>query len=53
MTLFENVKNTKLVIGLVHLLPLPGTPFHEEGNFQKAIEKALTDVQALQDGGAD
>ena len=53
MALFDNNKNTKLVIGLVHLLPLPGTPFHEEGNFQKAIEKALTDVQALQDGGAD
>ncbi len=53
MALFTNSKNNKLVIGLVHLLPLPGTPFYEEGNLEKSIEKALTDVRALQDGGAD
>lgn len=42
----------KKIYGLVHLLPLPNTPFYEEGNLEKSIEKALTDVRALKAGGA-
>lgn len=53
MKIFEDQRNKKAVMGLVHLLPLPGTPFFEEGNFEKALEKALVDVKALQNGGAD
>ncbi len=53
MKIFENQRNKKAIMGLVHLLPLPGTPFHEEGNFDLALEKALVDVKALQNAGAD
>ena len=45
--------NRKLIIGLVHLLPLPGTPNYEEGLLQKSVDKALSDVKALMEGGAD
>ena len=31
-TIFDNLDGKKLVIGLVHLPPLPGTPLYEEGN---------------------
>lgn len=53
MSLFNDNSKRKYVIGLVHLLPLPGTPLHQEGNFKKSLEKALRDVSALQKGGAD
>lgn len=46
-------KNRKLVVGLSHLLPLPGTPFHEPGNLEKSVQKAVADSLALQRGGAD
>ncbi len=42
----------KYIIGLVHLLPLPGTPFYEAGSLQKNIDKAVGDVRALARGGA-
>lgn len=53
MSLFDNNPKKKYVIGLVHLLPLPGTPLHEEGNFEKSLAKALRDATALKNGGAD
>ena len=37
----------KLVYGMIHLLPLPGTPFYESGNVEKSLEKAIADVKAL------
>ena len=43
----------KLVYGMIHLLPLPGTPFYESGNVEKSLEKAIADVKALIAGGAD
>lgn len=43
----------KLVIALVHLKPMPGTPFYQEGDMQRSIDKALRDVEALVEGGAD
>jgi membrane complex biogenesis BtpA family protein len=52
MRIFENLDNRKVVIGLVHLLPLPGTPFYEEGNVEKALDKAVADTTALYQGGA-
>lgn len=42
----------KIIMGLVHLLPMPNTPFYEEGNLDLSIEKALKDVRALKEGGA-
>lgn len=53
MKIFNNQRNNKAIMGLVHLVPLPGTPYYEEGNFEKAMTKALVDVQTLQNGGAD
>ena len=50
---FKNLGKKKVIIGLVHLLPLPGTPFYKEGNEQKALDKAVADAQALEEGGAD
>ena len=45
-------KGRKYIIGLVHLLPLPGTPFHQEDSLQENIQKAVTDALALQRGTA-
>ncbi len=53
MSIFKNLGNKKLVLGLIHLVPLPGTPLFEEGNLEIALEKALRDSQALYRGGAD
>jgi len=43
----------KVIIGLVHLHPLLGTPYYKEGDMQKSIDKALHDAEALMKGGAD
>lgn len=45
-------KKHKRIIGLVHLMPLPGTPFYQEGSLKENINKALSDAQALYEGGA-
>lgn len=50
---FDTLGKKKLVIGLVHLYPMPGTPFFEEGNFEKSLEKAVRDSKNLYEGGAD
>jgi membrane complex biogenesis BtpA family protein len=50
---FETLGKKKVVIGMVHLLPLPGTPFHEDGNMEQALDKAVLDATALYQGGAD
>lgn len=53
MSVFNNLGRRKLILGLIHLVPLPGTPLFEEGNFEIAMEKAIKDSQALYRGGAD
>lgn len=53
MPLFDGTSNSKLVIGLVHLKPMPGTPHYKEGDMQRSIDKAVADVTALAKGGAD
>ena len=52
-TCFDNLNGKKLVIGLVHLLPMPGTPLYEDGNIEKMTEKAIRDCVALKNAGAD
>lgn len=52
-TIFDNLNGKKLVIGMVHLLPMPGTPLYQEGNIEKMTEKAIKDCKALQNAGAD
>lgn len=44
--------SNRAVYGMIHLLPLPGTPFYESGNTNKSLEKAIKDVAALASGGA-
>jgi membrane complex biogenesis BtpA family protein len=53
MRTFDTLGKKKVVIGMVHLLPLPGTPFYQEGNLEQALEKAVADATALYQGGAD
>lgn len=53
MSIISYLGKKKLVIGLIHLKPLPGTPLYEEGNFEESLEKALADAKALHSGGAD
>jgi uncharacterized protein len=43
----------KIVLGMVHLQPLPGTPFYVEGSLAKIAETATQSAAALHDGGAD
>ena len=40
----------KNIIGVIHLLPLPGTPCSTH-TFQEVLNRALLDAQALLDGG--
>jgi len=53
MCAFDMLGKKKVVLGLVHLRPLPGTPHFEEGNLEVALDKALRDTTALYQGGAD
>lgn len=43
----------KPVIGMIHLLPLPGSPAYEGGGLQPILERALQDAQVLSEGGID
>lgn len=53
MRTFDSLGKKKVVLGMVHLLPLPGTPLYQEGNMEQALEKAVADASALYQGGAD
>ena len=44
--------NQKLIFGLIHLKPMPGTPFYQDGDYEASIEKAIRDAKALENGGA-
>ena len=52
-TCFDNLGGKKLVIGLVHLLPMPGTPNYKDGNMEKMLRKAVEDAKTLKANGAD
>lgn len=52
-TCFDHLNGRKLVIGLVHLLPMLGTPLYEDGNMDKMTEKAIADCKTLKENGAD
>jgi membrane complex biogenesis BtpA family protein len=43
----------KPIIGMVHLLPLPGAPGYTGYGMDLVIERALQDAQALVEGGVD
>jgi len=40
------------VIGVVHLLPLPGSPLHG-GDMEEVVRRAVADAEALESGGVD
>ena len=40
----------KTIVGVIHLLPLPGTPCSRY-TFQEVLERAMLDAKALKDGG--
>ena len=44
--------NRKTLIGVVHLLPLPGSP-RWQGNLEQLIEFAVNDADSYERGGAD
>ena len=45
-----NLTNEKMLIGMVHLEPLPGTPLFE-GDLNKVYARAVQDALALKQGG--
>jgi membrane complex biogenesis BtpA family protein len=45
-------RSAKTLIGMVHLLPLPGSPGYE-GDLERVFEQALADARTLAAGGAD
>jgi len=46
-------KTQKPLIGMVHLLPLPGSPRYSDDGISQALDAALRDAKALKNGGAD
>ena len=47
-----DINNNKTIIGMVHLAPMPGTPFYKEGSYQEILDRAVRDATALYRGGA-
>ncbi|WP_433498531.1 BtpA/SgcQ family protein [Sphaerimonospora sp. CA-214678] len=43
----------KTILGMIHLRPLPGTPFHREDSFEQILDDAVASARALDEGGAD
>jgi len=43
----------KPIIGMVHLIPLPGAPGYNFYGIDAIVEKALADAKALEEGGVD
>lgn len=53
MRAFESLGKRKAVLGMIHLQPLPGTPFYREGSLGQVLDAAVQSARALHDGGAD
>ncbi len=50
----EIFKVEKPIIAMLHLLPLPGDPSYDEtGGIEKVMNRAVHDLEALQNGGVD
>jgi uncharacterized protein len=52
-TLFALFGVRKPIIGMIHLLALPGAPHFPGGSLEPVLDFALADVEALCDGGVD
>jgi uncharacterized protein len=53
MRTFGQLGARKAVLGMVHLAPLPGTPFYKQGSFEETRATAVESARALEEGGAD
>jgi len=50
----EKIFGVKIpVIGVIHLLPLPGAPLYEDISVEKISEKAVRDAKTMADNGID
>ncbi len=49
---FAHVFPTKPIIGMIHLMPLPGSPKYK-GNFQDIVDDARRNLESLEQGGVD
>ncbi len=49
---FREIFKKKPIIGMIHLLPLPGSPLYD-GNLERIEKRALDDLDALIEGGID
>lgn len=47
------IDDHKLIIGMVHLRPLPGTPYYAPNSLGETLEVAVRSAQRLESGGAD
>lgn len=52
-TLKELFKVKKPLVGMVHLLPLPGSPGFGDRGLARILERAVQDAKALEAGGID
>jgi len=50
---FTQLGKKKAVIGMVHLGPMPGTPFYKADSYPAILARAVSDAEALHRGGAD
>ncbi|MEU5241227.1 BtpA/SgcQ family protein [Streptomyces lydicus] len=50
---FPRRDGRRTVLGMIHLRPLPGTPFHQDGTLGKTLDSAVRSAVALERGGAD
>ena len=41
------------MIGCIHLLPMPNTPYYKSGDLERSVEKAVRDARTLKENGAD
>lgn len=54
MSLLDEIfEATKPIIGMVHLLPLPGSPGYKDQLTDQILEAAVQEAKALEDGGVD
>jgi len=51
MALEDIFKVSKPIIGMVHLLPLPGSPKYEGKGIKPILDRAIKDAKALEKGG--
>jgi len=49
----ELFKNEKAIIGMVHLLPLPGAPAYDGWSIDEVEEHAIREAKTLEEGGVD